>query len=378
MSIGSTVKTGLIPRALAMPRRAAVVGAEKARMPFVDAIRATAAFVILGHHFSSYPPLATAAMPIAGPALNWLHDHGRVAQIFIVVSGFILASSMSKRVWDRHSVRQFVAQRYCRLAIPYLAAAGIAMCACAFARDWIDDSVIGSVPTIEQLAAHLVFMQDILGYESLSAGLWFVCISFQLTAIYLAGLFLRDAIVHRTSRAVRKRWGWVPNALAWLLSLASLFYFNRNDAWEGWAIFFFGQFFLGVLVHHALEDRRAEKSLLAYFLVIGVALAVDWRPRLVLALATGLMLYASGKIGVLGRWPTSRVVAFFGRISYSLFLIHFPVLVFVAAIWVQHDWTSPEAAMAGLIVAGALSVCAATLFYRFVEEPSMRLSRRFA
>jgi peptidoglycan/LPS O-acetylase OafA/YrhL len=294
------------------------------------------------------------------------------------VSGFILAGSMSKKIWDRQRVGHFLAQRYCRLAIPYLAAAAIAMCASAFARDWIDENVIGSVPTVDQLAAHLVFMQDILGYESLSAGLWFVCISFQLTVLYLLGLFVRDAIVHRTSREVRKRWGWVPNAMAWLLSLLSLFYFNRDASWEGWAVFFFGQFFLGVLVHHALQDRRAEKSLLIYFLVIGLALAVEWRPRLVLALVTGLVLYASGKFGALGRWPRSRVMAFFGRISYSLFLIHFPVLVFVATVWAQHDWTSPEAAVAGLVVAGVASVAAATLFYRFVEEPAMRLSRRFA
>jgi peptidoglycan/LPS O-acetylase OafA/YrhL len=271
-----------------------------------------------------------------------------------------------------------VAQRYCRLAIPYLAAAGIAMCACAFAREWIDEDVIGPVPTLQQLAAHLVFMQDILGYESLSAGLWFVCITIQLTGLYLLGLFVRDAIVHRTTRAVRKRWGWVPNALAWLLAGVSLFYFNRDSSWEGWAVFFFGQFFLGVLVHHALDNERAERSLLIYFLLIGLALMVEWRSRLALALVTGLVLYLSDKTGVLSRWPSSRVVAFFGRISYSLFLIHFPVLILVATVWVQHDWTSSPQALAGLLVAGVASVAAATLFYRFVEEPAMRFSRRFA
>src|SRR5690349_7815202 len=117
MSIGSTVKAGFFPRAIARPRTAVAV-AEKARMPFIDAIRALAAFIILGHHFSSYPPLATAAMPIAGPVLRLLHEQGRVAQIFIVLSGFMLAGSMSRRVWDWRGAGQSLVHRYFRLAIP--------------------------------------------------------------------------------------------------------------------------------------------------------------------------------------------------------------------------------------------------------------------
>jgi peptidoglycan/LPS O-acetylase OafA/YrhL len=67
-----------------------------------------------------------------------------------------------------------------------------------------------------------------------------------------------------------------------------------------------------------------------------------------------------------------------GRISYSLFLIHFPVLVVVATLWEQQEWTAPLGAVAGLVFAYVVSVAAAALFYRFVEEPSTRLSRRFA
>ena len=115
-------------------------------------------------------------------------------------------------------------------------------------------------------------------------------------------------------------------ALGWLLAASSLFYFNRDSSWESWAAFFFGQFFLGVLVQRALENRRAEKSLAIYVLIVAIALMVDWRPRLVLALATGLVLFFGGKVGALSRWPSNRVVAFMGRTSYSLFLIHFPVL----------------------------------------------------
>src|SRR4029077_9441039 len=134
---------------------------------------------------------------------------------FIVVSGYLLAGSMSHRSWDRQRASRFIVQRYCRLAVPYLAAAALAIAACAFGRDWIEDDVIGGLPTIEQVLAHVVLLQDVLGYESLSAGFWFVCISFQLTVVYLGGLYLRDAIANRMPSWVH---AGLPVALSWLLA----------------------------------------------------------------------------------------------------------------------------------------------------------------
>jgi peptidoglycan/LPS O-acetylase OafA/YrhL len=355
-----------------------VAVSERARMPFVDAVRALASTVIVAHHFSSYQPLADAASPIVGPLLTWFHDYGRVAQVFIVLSGFMLAGTLTRRRWDGDRARRFIVQRYCRLALPYLAAIGFAIVAGEIGRDWIDWDVAGAVPTIQQLLAHALFLQDVLGYESLSAGLWFVCISFQLTLLCVAGLFIRDVVMCRMPAWIRARVNRLPMVLGWLLAVASLFYFNRVSSWESWAAFFFGQFFLGVLVQRALENPRAQRSLAIYVLVVAVALAVEWRPRLVLALATGLVLFFGGKLGALSRWPSNRVVAFMGRTSYSLFLIHFPVLIVVATLWEQQEWTSPMGAVAGLVFAYVVSIVAATLFYRFVEEPSTRLSRRFA
>jgi peptidoglycan/LPS O-acetylase OafA/YrhL len=378
MSSASTASfaptVGVISLAPAIP----VAASERARMPFVDAVRALASTVIVAHHFSSYQPLADAASPIVGPLLTWFHDYGRVAQVFIVLSGFMLAGTLTRRRWDGDRARRFIVQRYCRLALPYLAAIACAIVAGEIGRDWIDWDVAGTVPTMQQLAAHVLFLQDVLGYESLSAGLWFVCITFQLTLVCVAGLFLRDVVMCKMPAWLRARTCRLPMALGWLLAVASLFYFNRVSSWESWAAFFFGQFFLGVLVQRALENPRAQRSLAIYVLVVGVALAVEWRPRLVLALGTGLVLFFGGKLGALGRWPTNRAVAFMGRTSYSLFLIHFPVLIIVATLWEQQEWTSPMGAVAGLMFAYVVSIGAATLFYRCVEEPSTRFSRRFA
>ena len=76
------------------------------------------------------------------------------------------------------------------------------------------------------------------------------------------------------------------------------------------------------------------------------------------------------------RWPRNRFVLWLGETSYSLFLVHFPVLLLVATLWTQQGWTTPEAAVAGLALAFVLSVLTAGVFNRWVERPSSRLRAR--
>lgn len=378
MSVGTSANVASAFGAIGRSQALATAAVHGGRLPMVDAVRAVASTVIVGHHFSSYPPLADAASPAVGPVIDLFHGYGRVANVFIVLSGFMLAASLSHRRWDRGRTGRFLIQRYCRLALPYFAAIGLAIAACWIARDWIDNDVVGTSPTIEQVLAHVFFLQDLLGYESLSTGLWFVCISFQLTIIYVGGLYIRDALTERLPRWLRIQGGQLPLVLGWLFAVASLFYFNLDSSWESWAAFYFGQFFLGVLVYRALQERREQLPLALYMGLTVIALIVQWRIRLALALATGVVLFAGGKLGMMSRWPNNRVVAFMGRTSYSLFLIHFPVLVVVATLWEQLEWTTPMGAVVGLAVAYGLSILVATVFYYLVEEPAARLGRRFA
>jgi len=99
-----------------------------------------------------------------------------------------------------------------------------------------------------------------------------------------------------------------------------------------------------------------------------VAASVDPRPRLFVAAATAVVVFLAAKVGVLGQWPRSRVVNYFGRISYSLFLIHFPVLLVVNAWGSQRFTASAGIAAAGLFMAYALSVGAGALLHHGVES----------
>lgn len=341
---------------------------EGRRLSFVVALRACAALIILWHHFALYPPLREWAAPLLGGLLDWLEHHARATQVFFVVGGYVMARSMSARHWSLQRISCFAMQRYVRLGIPYLATIAVILPVYIFARGWIPDDVVGSPVSLPQFVAHLFFLQDLLGYESLSAGLWFVCINFQLGLVYAAMLWLRDQFGRGATDVV--------GLLGWSLTCLSLFYVNFNPAWENWWLFFFPYFFLGIVIHRALAGGLAQLEFWALQLLIVVALWVEWRWRLGIAAGVGILLFAAEKRDFGAHWPRNRVIAKLGQISYSLFLIHFPVLVAVSTLWARWGWTTPTAGVLGLLAAFLLSLLAAFAFHRWVEVPSSHLLRK--
>lgn len=337
-------------------------------LQFVIALRAIAATIIVWHHFAIYPPLREWAAPLLGDVLDWLAQNARTTQVFFVVGGYVMARSMSARCWSMRRIRSFVVQRYCRLGLPYLGAIAMILPIYVLARDWLPEQVVGQAPTLPQLLAHLFFLQGILGYEQLSAGLWFVCINFQLGLVYAASLWLRDTVGRGKVDFV--------GLLGWPLLAFSLFYFNLNDAWDSWWLYFFPYFFMGIVIHRSVRGEAHKLEFWLCLLLFVGAMTFEWRWRLLSALLVGLLLFVVERRGLGARWPQMRMVSWLGKISFSLFLVHFPVLVLVGTVWTRLDWVSPAAGVTGLVVAYGLSLLVAELFYRFVERPAARLYRQ--
>lgn len=342
--------------------------ASAVRPSFILALRAFAALTIVWHHFALYAPLTDWAAPLLGGFLAWLAQYARATQVFFVVSGFVAAQAIGTRVWSVNQLGRFAIQRYCRLGLPYLVIVVAILPIYEFARGWVPDDVLGQPVSLAQFLAHLFFLQDILGYEALSAGLWFVCINFQLGFGYAFGMALQQHFG-------RGKEG-IFTLLGWGSSIYSLFHFNLDPGGECWAMYFFPYFFMGILVHKALV-RRSPIEFVAFQGLMVLAILYEWRWRLVIAMLFGMMLFVAERSGLGQRWPRSRLVAALGKISFSLFLVHFPILVLVGALWARMEWSSPEAAVCGLLFAFLLSLTSAWAFHRWVETPSALLSKRF-
>lgn len=345
-------------------------------MPLLDAAKGIACAVIVGHHLSRYGPMPAGAYALAPDFFAWLADEGRLAvQVFLVIAGFLAAASLAPdgtlRV-ERPVAR--ILQRYGRLIMPYLAALTVCVLVAAVVRPWLDEEVVPASPTFGQLVAHGLLLQDLLGYESLSTGVWYVAIDFQLFALALLLVGL-PSMLQRAGGSAPQGAGarWLPVALVSGLAVTSLALFNRNAGLDDTAFYFFGTYGLGMLVFWIGRATRPStwQSAIALVALVGAgALAIDWRSRIATALVTALLIAVAQRRNWLSpkHWPAVAMpLVRLGRMSYSLFLIHFPVLLAMNAAVANAGPHGSWLDACGLVATFGLSVVAAALLYRWVE-----------
>jgi peptidoglycan/LPS O-acetylase OafA/YrhL len=336
----------------------------RAHSPLIDAIKVIAAQLIVLHHLAWYGPMSDISAdlsPLLGHWQDWLAEYGRYAvAAFLAVGGFLAAQSLpSGGLAAGKSPLCLVGQRYARLVGPYAVALVIVMASAAVARHWMTHDSIGAAPTLGQFVAHLFLLHDLLDYEALSAGVWYVAIDFQLYVLLVGLLWLADRLGGRLASADFWRVVLVTG-----FALASLFHFNRDADWDSNALYFFGAYALGVGSGWAARGQQPLRTLSLLAAVGVVALFIEFRERILIALVVALLLGMAQQRPVLsGRNVLTRL----GQTSYALFLIHFPVCLIVNAAFQRFLPHTPGWNTLGVLVAWLASNLAALLFYHHVE-----------
>jgi peptidoglycan/LPS O-acetylase OafA/YrhL len=368
------------------------------QLPWVDVAKAVAAQLILWHHLAFYGPMADVAWPLAPPLFEALARHARLAvQVFLVVGGFLAARKLLAAWAPQATAKQGAAniaspprwqalaaaawQRYLRLVVPYAVALGLALLANTVARSLMQHpSVMAPASTLErmqQAAAQLLLLQDVLGLPAWSAGVWYVAIDFQLHVVMLLLAFAAQHWVARQGHTLQAA-GTVWAGGVALAVVASLFWFNRQAGGDVWAPYFFASYGMGALAAAWARAHRPRWALVVAFVVVGLALAVDLRSRIALAAMVALAL----ALGADRAWATlpsgaARVSAYLSRQSYALFLVHFPVCLVVNAVFTRFAAPTPSVQAWGLVAAWVASMVVAHALHRGVELPlARRMARR--
>ena len=347
------------------------------RNPWIDQIKGIACLLIVIHHLAFYGPMTDVLEPFLERTVSWFRDYARMAvQVFLVLGGYLCASALSPDgVARQANVFSMLVKRFIRLVVPYVAALVVTVAITESLRVWgfRHDSMSAS-PQLFQVLAHIFLLHGILGFESLSAGVWYVAIDFQLFAIAALGF--------GASRRFRSGNSSVTDGLMLtrigvaLLTLVSLLVWNLDSDFDVWAIYFFGAYGLGMMAWWASHGQHplVKRIWLQIMIVmIVVALAFEWRDRIALAGVTALLLAGAQTLA----WPKALRFAVFkplqrlGQISYSVFLIHFGVSLLVNAVIYSLWPLSVTANAIGVVVAVALSVWAGALLYRWVEVRSL-------
>jgi peptidoglycan/LPS O-acetylase OafA/YrhL len=348
-------------------------GMVKPQFGLINMLKAGAAQLIILHHLAFYGPMSDHARTMLPSLIDWLGGTARIAvQVFLVIGGFLAAKSLSPSGHQGYADPvSAISRRYAKLAPPFLAATLVAAVASALAANWMTHDSISAPATLNQLSAHALLLHGVLGYPALSAGAWYVAIDFQLYATVVLLLWL----VGRVAGTERKPW-LMPLVVSIGVSV-SLLYFNLDPDWDNWSPYFFGSYGLGLMAWWASDQRRnpgAVAWLMAMTLLPAVtALLLEFRSRIALALAVACVLFLFGRVKNASNGRAWSVVNNLGRISYSVFLIHFPVCLLVNAAFTRFVPAEPELQAFGMLVAWGASLAAGAVFHRWVEVPLGRM-----
>ena len=379
-------------------------GGKTARLDFLDQIRGLAILAVFLYH-SLTTSFGYGYLKWNG----WFHDfserpaylalcpltYGTMGvAIFFVVSGIcihIAHQRSSRKDWPT-----FFSRRFFRIYPPYLLAllgfsfTSFVYPAHAFGAHLSHVAEAGTVSNGWQVITHLFLLQNYNAHTlyAINGAFWTLSVECQLYLIYPLLLFLVRkltwgrtlillAVLECTERAITtycvNHGIVVPNWLAF-----SPFYF-----WFSWA--------LGAAAADAFLNGRpfglAKKSAICFTSLLVVAFffkPLEEFTFTIEALATvsivGLLLNRQTTAPGTGRGPIARAFDFIGLTSYSLYLLHQPLLYLVPHLATKLNHGQPAHPLLNFalcLVALGPILLLAWGYYRFVELPSIAAGKWF-
>jgi peptidoglycan/LPS O-acetylase OafA/YrhL len=176
-----------------------------------------------------------------------------------------------------------------------------------------------------------------------------------------------------------------PRIGSWLiflpLGIASLVYFQHSFSGidrHTWFLAHFHKFLLGAFAAWAISSRDL-RPLFWCFLACFAAEVVFHSFDLATAIAafTALGIYFGACFPQIAARADSGLSRYFGRISYSLYLLHVPVGFSIWSIGRRLAGHSSAWRDAWIVISILASIAAAHLMYRAVESTSVKFSQRF-
>lgn len=362
------------------------------RLPALDGLRGVASLVVVLHHLYliAVPPLVAQGGTTVGSAYWWISETPlklvtagtEAVTVFFILSGLVVALPALGNA--EFSWRSFYASRAVRLYLPVWGALVVASCAVWFIPrptaaitngSWLATSNARSVPF-----GYLLSQASLtrVGY-GVDNALW----SLRWELAFSALLPIYVLVARRLGRMT------VPTVVACIVASA-VGALTHIDALKYLPVFLIGTIVaarLGDLRTYARRHaagRHAPALGIAFVAASGALLVTGWLTRSVASPSSpvGVLLEQLSVLGALGLVTAAIVVTgarrvlehsvaqWLGKVSFSLYLVHVPLLVTLAFALGDGSWW-----LVG-VVGVPCSLLLAWAFYLGVERPAQRLARR--
>lgn len=320
-----------------------------AYMPQLDGLRAVAVFLVLWTHTAARDPLAALTVGTGGVIL------------FFVLSGFLITGILlqHKDAAPVPLLRSFYARRFLRIfPIYYLAIAVLV--------------VANYAPAVNALPWHLFYLSNVAGASGMNLGytthFWSLSVEEQFYLLWPAVILFAPrrwlSVVIWSVIAMGPLWRLIGVVAGWPLVAQAYPLPGVVDALA-----------LGALLAYYADDNKARRWLAGIAAVLGVVLlgAALWaavvqpdaplyRIGSTLALALVSLALVDGAARGMYRILDWRPLRFVGRISYGVYLYHFPLMILLPR---------------SLLMVAGVSVLVAALSWRYIEAPITNLKRHF-
>ncbi|WP_183067741.1 acyltransferase [Streptomyces sp. gCLA4] len=413
----------ILTRRTSAASAAGPAAAPGARLGWLDALRGIAALVVALHHFD-----VLRMLPFGGAV--WRNfDMGLFGvMLFFIVSGYIIPASLERR----GDVRGFWIGRVFRIYPALIAAFVLSMIILPSGDDSI--KLLRTGDDLASLVANGLMLQDLLGVINGMNVTWTLCYEmvfyFLVTALFTRGLHRHSApiavglaglaLVTGTAVGTQLLNAGLGSTRTLLLivtpvvlvGLAGVLSGNRTltgvgalllggiglvlvtlngraPAFETWMIF--STMFAGTVVHRAQHGQlgRVPALLACGFVVVAGVLvgrlhnhgkvldltwSAGWKAWSVAYLAAWA-LFAGGFLLRRRRFP--KVLTWLGAISFSVYLLHIPLLRAVEPLLgIPPQPSSTLGRIAWTAMFLGVVVAVSHLMYHLVEMPMQRLGRR--
>ncbi|KAF7764664.1 hypothetical protein PCIT_b0707 [Pseudoalteromonas citrea] len=325
----------------------------------LNTLRAIAASIVLITHFSD--------------VTGWLDGAlgGRAGQygvmLFFLLSGFLMSHLYFDKKANKENIKRYVISRTARVVPLY-----VLVVACSYSMYYFGHTGLYEITEVQSLIAHLLFIYG----ESV---LWTIAPEIQFYVIFI-GLW----------KIASWRSGYIYVIVTVVLIVLFFSNFPRiHGDFDGIPYNFFHivrslpYFLVGVLIGMHYKSANVPPYLrknifIAPLLLIPLMyphfspITSDAKMRMWLSYEV-LLVMAAVFISVIylvpddNRLLANRVGDFLGRISYSLYLLHMPIIQFIS--------TFDMPIVLKLILFLSSSVCVAYLSFRWIEKPTARLIR---
>lgn len=349
------------------------------RLEFLDSLRGLAALYVFVFHLKMMPSLHT-GFPVW--AETFILYGGSGVYLFFIVSAFCLCLTFPGQASNGEALKVFYTRRLFRIAPLFYAVILL-----TYARNFLVHGV-DVLPPFPDVIANLTFTFNLFPskQDSLIFAGWTIGVEMMFYIVFPFLYFSLRSIASKIA-------AYAVAGVAFILldrllrlqfpSLESRYLLTT-------VVHYLPMFIVGMIVfdlYQRLQDRVSWKAGLA-FIVAGLLCLIALLCRIVVDLAFMPLFWPSIAYGMLLlglaffpiRILVNRVTSFLGQISYSVYLLHGPVILLISRPLYPRIYALPlpDPAKFGLCVAitSPLVLLVSWVAYHLIERPGISFGRR--